>query len=92
MLNSTIKKENFHIELWKMILFLKGYYNRLFYRKSCAECPFAVPDRMSDITVGDAWGIEKSKTGWNPVEGVSLILLNSSKGNNYYLNLIKKWI
>lgn len=60
--------------------FLKGYYRRLFYRKSCAECPFANPERVSDITIGDAWGIEKSKPEWNSVEGVSLILLNSKKG------------
>lgn len=60
--------------------FLKGYYSRLFYRESCAECPFASPNRISDITIGDAWGIEKSKPEWNSVEGVSLILLNSSKG------------
>ena len=60
--------------------FLKGYYNRLFYRKSCAECPFATPNRISDITIGDAWGIEESKPEWNSSKGVSLIILSTPKG------------
>ena len=60
--------------------FLKGYYGRLFYRKSCAECPFANPKRISDITIGDAWGIESSKSEWNSSRGVSLVLLNTQKG------------
>ena len=84
------KKGKFSYRTMENDPFLKGYYNRLFYRKSCAECPFAVPDRVSDITVGDAWGIEKSKTGWNPVEGVSLILLNSSKGKQLLPEFDKK--
>lgn len=60
--------------------FLKGYYGRLFYRKSCAECLFANPKRISDITIGDAWGIESSKPEWNSSKGVSLVLLNTQKG------------
>lgn len=59
--------------------FLKGYYGRLFYRKSCAECPFAKPERISDITLGDAWGIEQSKPEWDSKKGISLILLNTEK-------------
>lgn len=60
--------------------FLKGYYSRLFYRPSCGSCRFARPDRVSDITIGDAWSVEKLYPDWNPLSGVSLILLNSEKG------------
>ena len=35
-------------------LFLKG----LIYRESCYACPYAKLERISDITVGDYWGIE----------------------------------
>ncbi len=62
--------------------FLKGYYSRLFYRPSCAECRFAKPDRVSDITLGDAWGIEKNVPHWNSLEGVSLVIANTEKGKN----------
>lgn len=70
--------------------FLKGYYNRLFYRKSCKECPFAKPDRISDITIGDAWGIEKSRPEWDSSAGISLIILNTKKGMDLLPKFEKK--
>lgn len=38
-------------------------YNTLFldgdiYRENCYECPYARKERVSDITIGDYWGIE----------------------------------
>ena len=70
--------------------FLKGYYNRLFYRKSCAACPFANSNRLTDITIGDAWGIENIKPEWNPITGVSLIILNNEKGMSLLSNFENK--
>ena len=60
--------------------FLRGYYARLFYRRSCEECRFARPDRVSDITIGDAWGIEKINPKFDPMKGVSLIIANNNQG------------
>lgn len=60
--------------------FLKGYYTRLFYRPSCGQCKFAQPNRVSDLTIGDAWGVEKIYSDLNPLIGVSLLIANSSKG------------
>lgn len=64
--------------------FLLGYYSRLFYRDSCAKCPFAKPERVTDITLGDAWGINQIFPELRPLQGVSLILANTPKG--------KRWI
>ena len=61
--------------------FLRGYYGRLFYRPYCSMCEFASPERVSDITIGDAWHIENVYSDWNSLEGVSLLLINSEKGN-----------
>lgn len=60
--------------------FMKGYYSRLFYRPSCAKCHFACIERCSDITIGDAWGIEAVYPQYDALSGVSLLLMNSSKG------------
>lgn len=60
--------------------YLRGYYSRLFYRPSCYVCEYARIERISDITIADAWGIEKVHSKWNPLEGVSMILANSDKG------------
>lgn len=60
--------------------FLRGFACGLFFRPSCATCPFACASRVSDLTIGDAWGIEKENPKLNPHEGVSLILVNTEKG------------
>lgn len=60
--------------------FLKGYYSRLFYRPSCGTCRFAKPERVGDITLADAWGINDLYPELNDLAGVSLVLFNSYKG------------
>lgn len=69
--------------------FLQGYHARLFYRPSCATCGFAKPQRVTDLTIGDAWEVEKIYPEFDPLKGVSLILANTEKGR-YLLDCIKK--
>jgi coenzyme F420-reducing hydrogenase beta subunit len=64
--------------------FLRGYYKRLFYRPSCATCHFTCKERISDFTIADAWGIEKIKPEYRPIEGVSLILFNTEKAKDAF--------
>lgn len=62
------------------LAFLEG----LIFRESCYSCQYACPDRVSDITIGDFWGLDKGKLK-NFYEGkVSLVLLNSDKGKNIF--------
>lgn len=60
--------------------FLTAYYSYLCFRPSCATCKFARQERISDITLGDAWHIEKIYSEYNPLNGVSLILAATEKG------------
>lgn len=60
--------------------YLRGYHARLFYRPSCYKCPFANANRVGDITLADAWGIEKRYSDWNSLSGVSLLLANTGRG------------
>lgn len=62
--------------------YLQGYYSRLFYRPSCGSCHYARVDRVGDITIGDAWDIEKIYSDLNSLSGVSLVLFNTPKGLN----------
>lgn len=62
--------------------FLRGYYSRLFYRPSCNYCGFAQPNRVSDLTIGDAWGIQSEYKDWDPLKGVSLLIANTYQGKN----------
>ncbi|WP_041139760.1 Coenzyme F420 hydrogenase/dehydrogenase, beta subunit C-terminal domain [Beduini massiliensis] len=58
------------------VLYLKG----LLMRKSCFNCQFSSSKRISDITLGDFWGIEKIKNNLNTKNGISMITINSEKG------------
>lgn len=66
-------------------------YYRLFlngenYREACYNCKYSNLDRVSDITLGDFWGIEKVCKFPNENKGVSAVLVNSKTG----LNLLEK--
>ena len=61
-------------------LFLKN----AFLRPSCYECPFSSLKRKSDITIGDAWGIESTRSKLNDDKGCSIVLINSEKGKSLF--------
>ena len=58
------------------------------YRESCYNCPYAQTGRVSDITLGDFWGLEftnpeQLKDNGGPIDlqqGVSCIIVNSKQG------------
>lgn len=60
------------------------------YRECCYECQYATTDRVSDMTIGDYWGIQKFHPDFfeKIEDGVSVILINSDKGNEL-MNEIK---
>lgn len=54
-------------------------------RPSCSQCRFTDIHRAADLTIADYWGIEKYSSEWfNPL-GVSLILINSFKGRELFM-------
>lgn len=57
--------------------FLKGVN----YRESCYQCRYANLNRVGDITIGDFWGAEKCIKDLDLHDGISLIIVNSSTGN-----------
>lgn len=61
--------------------FMKGY----FYRENCFNCQYACKDRISDITIGDFWGLGDSDL--NTKNGISLILTNTSKGDDFFQSI-----
>lgn len=60
-----------------MSMFLQGYT----FRENCYHCQYATPQRVSDITIADFWGLGKDKPySHDKTLGVSLLLINSPKG------------
>lgn len=66
--------------------FLKGNT----YRECCYKCKYSKPERISDITIGDYWGIEKEHPDFYSTKGVSCVLVNTDKGNKVFDNIRKK--
>ena len=63
--------------------FLKGDT----YRECCYYCLYARQERVSDITIGDYWGIENEHPEIYSTKGVSCLLVNTEKGK-FLWNLI----
>lgn len=60
-------------------LYMKGFFNGTTFRLNCYSCLYAQQQRISDITIGDFWGL-KSSLMQNVTHGVSLVLVNTCKG------------
>lgn len=63
-------------------LYYMGFMKSLFCNEACYSCPYATEKRISDITIGDFWGLgEERPFKYDKREGVSLILPNTEKGS-----------
>lgn len=67
------------------------FANALILRDSCYACPYACRERVSDITVGDFWGVESAGLGYGLEElrdGISCVLTSSERGQLMLDNLM----
>ena len=70
-------------------LYMKAFIQNLILTDSCYNCKFKKKDRNSDITLADFWGISKMDKSINSRNGVSLVIINTQKGNEL-LEILKK--
>ena len=61
-------------------LYFSAFLDGLIFRKGCYSCPYARPERIGDLTIGDFWGIDRSKLAAAYEGKISLILPNTTKG------------
>lgn len=59
------------------------HYGNLMVRPSCLDCKFKTIPRLTDLTLGDFWGIQASEVD-DIDKGVSLLFLNSQKGRKLW--------
>lgn len=69
--------------------YLNLFINKKIQTNKCQNCQYAGLERVSDITLADAWGIEQEypqllKEKFNKDIGISLILINSEKGKLFF--------
>lgn len=64
-------------DIWYYNNFLEGNI----YRENCYNCRYARRERISDITIGDFWGLDKNCSIYDDEKkGISLIIQNTHKG------------
>ncbi len=69
-----------------------NYFSHLFFsnnilRPSCYDCHYCTYNRCSDITIADAWGIEKQFAIFDDDKGLNMIMLRTSKAFNLWEHL-----
>lgn len=63
-------------------LYMRCFQRASIFRKSCYDCQFNGLSRVSDITIGDFWGIGKIGIPFrhDVTKGVSMVMANTGKG------------
>ena len=74
----------------KLKIFTNLYFGNYITRKCCETCPYTSFSRISDITIGDFWGIEHANPAFDDNKGVSLVIANTAKGNLIIKKVIDK--
>lgn len=64
--------------------YTKLFYSHLGLRQSCFYCYYKKTERVSDITIGDFWRIENNDKEFDDDKGVSLVKVNTKKGQEYF--------
>lgn len=80
-------KETLHFDNGRKIdsnVYASLFYNLSFLRPSCYHCPYKSIYHPSDITIADYWGIEKILPEFDDNLGVSLVLVNTTKGTETF--------
>ena len=64
--------------------FMLGFLQNLYLRPSCHRCAANNFRSGADITIGDYWGAETAHRHFDDDKGISLIMLNSAKGQSVF--------
>ena len=73
-------------------IYMKLFLKDAILRESCYNCSFKKKNRESDITLADFWGIDKVVHNFNDQKGVSLLILNSKKGQRLKDMILEKLV
>lgn len=67
--------------------YMQVFLSNISLRPSCYQCPTKKGRSGSDITLGDFWGIENINPEIDDDKGISLLLVNTKKGEIFCNNL-----
>ena len=70
--------------------YLGGFMYGVSLRENCYSCPYARPERVSDITIGDFIWLGRDVPFAPKANNVSCVLVNTAKGVKFYDELVGK--
>lgn len=65
-------------------LFCRTYFKNVNLRPSCFRCGYAAAERTSDLTLGDFWGVEGVRPGFDDRRGCSVVLCHTRAGTELW--------
>ncbi len=68
--------------------FLEG----IIFRENCYQCHFAKEERVSDITIGDFWELNKKEMKNQHNGRISVVLLNTPQGQEFWESVADRFI
>ncbi|MFQ7522830.1 MAG: Coenzyme F420 hydrogenase/dehydrogenase, beta subunit C-terminal domain [Terrisporobacter sp.] len=75
---------NIYSKTLRQDMYMKGFLSNLYLRPSCYTCTAKNYTSGSDISLADYWGVENKHPEINDDIGISLVLLNSKKGQDIF--------
>ena len=72
--------------------FMKLFLSNICLRDSCYSCKFKSLERDSDLTIGDAWGIQNLCSDMDDDKGTSIILVHTKKGEEIVRKIWNKFV
>lgn len=68
-----------HTKKWTAV-----FYRHILFREACYHCKYTTPERESDFTIADYWGIGNNAPEFNDNKGCSLVLIHSDKAHTVF--------
>lgn len=65
-------------------LYMRGFLHNLYLRPSCYHCMVKGGRSLSDLTLGDYWGIERVCQALDDDKGTSLVLIHNERGRKLF--------
>lgn len=67
------------INTYESQIYMRMFFSLMILDKKCFSCKYSNMNRVSDITIGDFWGINEIMPDFPAKQGVSLILINTKE-------------
>ena len=64
--------------------YYKSFLDSCTFRECCYTCRYAGSLRAADLTLGDFWGVEALHPEFYDTRGVSILLINTEKGERFF--------